>query len=169
MAAHFAEACRRLTAVALVHQRLRRSEQVRSVDFGPYLEELRDGLVEGWGAAWDQQIRVRAAAVALPTKAAVILALVVTELVTNAVRHAYGGKPGPVEVTAVREEARPAVRIAVEDHGSRPGGERSDGGFGSRLIRALLTQLGGKIVLEDNRPGLRAVLEVPLPTGPEPP
>ena len=168
VAAHFAEACRRLTAVALVHQRLRRSDQVRSVDFGPYLEELRDGLVEGWDAAWDQQIRVRAVAVALPTKAAVILALVVTELLTNAVRHAYGGEPGPVEVTLVREDAKPAVRIAVEDHGPRPGGERPDDGFGSRLMRALLAQLGGGIVLEDNRPGLRAVLEVPLPTGPEP-
>jgi two-component system, chemotaxis family, sensor kinase Cph1 len=165
VAAHLAEACRRLTAVALVHQRLRRSDQVRSVDFGGYLAELRDGLVDVWGAAWDRHVRIIAVPVALPTKAAVVLALVVTELLTNAAKHAYGGEPGPIEVT-VAVESGSAIRIAVGDRGTGVGGGEQSAGFGTRLMRALLAQLGGAIVVEDNEPGLRAVLEVPLPAEP---
>jgi light-regulated signal transduction histidine kinase (bacteriophytochrome) len=164
-AAQLGEACRRLTAVALVHQRLRRSDQVRSVKFDSYLEELRSGLVEGWGAVWDRQVRIYAVPVVLPTKEAMILALVVTELLTNAVRHAYGGEPGPVEVTVEEEDGR-AIRITVSDHGAgMAGGDRRDG-FGSRLVRLLVAQVKGELVLEETRPGLRAVLVVPLPTDP---
>ena len=165
VAAHFAEACRRLTAVALIHQRLRRSDQVQSVAFDSYLGELRVGLVEGWGAAWDQYIQLQAAPVMLPTKEAVILALVVTELLTNAVKHAYGGKPGPIRVM-VEEQSPKAIRITVEDHGTWAGGREWSDGVGSRLVRALLAPLKGKIGFEENRPGLRVVLEVPLSIGP---
>jgi two-component system, chemotaxis family, sensor kinase Cph1 len=165
VAAHLGEAGRRLTAVALVHQRLRRSEQVGNVEFGGYLDELRAGLVEGWGAAWDQHVRVRAVPVLLPTKAAVILALALTELLTNAVRHAYGGEPGPIEVT-IEEESNGAIRVVVADRGVGAEGRVRPEGFGGRLVRVLVAQLKGEIVVEDNRPGLRVVLVVPLP--PEP-
>ena len=165
VAAHLGEAGRRLTAVALVHQRLRRSEQVGSVEFGGYLEELRAGLVEGWGAAWDRHVRVRAEPVVLPTKTAVILALALAELLTNAVRHAYGGEPGPIEVTAGKDGGR-AIRVVVADRGAGAEGRGGPEGFGARLVRVLVAQLKGEILLEDNRPGLRVVLVVPLP--PEP-
>jgi light-regulated signal transduction histidine kinase (bacteriophytochrome) len=165
VAAHFSEACRRLTAVALIHQRLRRSDQVQTVDFDSYLRELQVGLVEGWGAAWDQHIRIQAAPVMLSTKEAVILALVVTELLTNAVKHAYGGKPGSIRVT-VEEQSPKSIRIAVEDHGMWVGSGGWSDGVGSRLVRALLAPLKGKIGFEDNRPGLRVVLEVPFSTRP---
>ncbi len=165
VAAHLGEAGRRLTAVALVHQRLRRSEQVGSVEFGGYLEELRAGLVEGWGAAWDRHVRVRAEPVVLPTKAAVILALALAELLTNAVRHAYGGEPGPIEMTAGKDGER-AIRVVVADRGAGAEGRGRPEGFGARLVRVLVAQLKGEILLEDNRPGLRVVLVVPLP--PEP-
>ena len=98
LAAHFAEARRRLLAVAAVHRRLWRSDHVESVSFDTYLHELRDGLVEGWGPSWDGNIGIRAAPVLVPTDTAVVLALVVTELLTNAVKHAYRGAPGPIDV-----------------------------------------------------------------------
>jgi light-regulated signal transduction histidine kinase (bacteriophytochrome) len=160
---HLAEAGRRLTAVALVHQRLRWSDQVGSVGFGTYLEELRAGLVEGWGAAWDQHIRMHAVPVTLPTKRAVIMALVVTELLTNAVKHAYGGEPDPIEVMVADEGGR-ALRITVQDCGAGARAGEIPDRFGARLVRMLLAQLKGELVLEDSRPGMRAVLHVPLYT-----
>ena len=93
-----------------------------------------------------------------------ILALVVTELLTNAVKHAYGGQPGSIRVT-VEEQGPKAIRIAVEDHGTWAGSGKWSEGVGSRLVRALLAPLKSKIGFENNRPGLRVVLEVPLRTG----
>jgi chemotaxis family two-component system sensor kinase Cph1 len=37
------------------------------------------------------------------------------------------------------------------------------GGFGSRLTRTLVAQVKGTIEFQDNRPGTRVVLTVPLP------
>ena len=163
LAARFAEARRRILAVSAVHRRLWRSDQIQSVGFDTYLLELRDGLVGEWGSGWDDQIRVRAAPVLVPTDTAVVLALVVTELLTNAVKHAYGGAPGPIDVT-VCGGPDGGVRIAVADRGAGMEREERPGGFGSRLTRALMAQVRGGIELQDNRPGTRVVLTVPRPT-----
>jgi two-component sensor histidine kinase len=145
LAAHFAEARRRLLAVSAVHRRLWRSDHVQSVSFDTYLRELRDGLVEGWGPGWDGNIGIRAAPVLVPTDTAVVLALVVTELLTNAVKHAYRGAPGPIDVT-VGGGTSGRIRITVADQGT-----------------GLVVQVKGEIEFQDNRPGTRVVLTVPLP------
>jgi two-component sensor histidine kinase len=97
----------------------------------------------------------------VPTDAAVSLALIVTELLTNAVKHAYRGAPGLIDVI-VGGGPSGSIRIIVADQGS--GMERTErpGGFGSRLTRLLVTQLNGEIEIQDNRPGTRMVLTAPL-------
>jgi light-regulated signal transduction histidine kinase (bacteriophytochrome) len=166
IAIRFAEARRRILAVSAVHRRLWRSDQIQSIRFDTYLNELRDGLVEEWGKTWDEHIRIRATPVLVPTDAAVGLALVVTELLTNAVKHAYRGAPGPIDVV-ISGGPNGSIRIAVADQGS--GMERTErpGGFGSRLTRMLMAQAKGEIDFQDNRPGTRVVLTAPLPVGTE--
>ncbi len=111
IASRFAEARRRILAVSAVHRRLWRSDQIQSVRFDTYLGELRDGLIEEWGSGWDEHVRTRAGPVLVPTDGALVLALVVTELLTNAVKHAYDGAPGPIDVT-VTAGPNGAIRIA---------------------------------------------------------
>jgi two-component sensor histidine kinase len=162
LAAHFAEARRRLLAVSAVHRRLWRSDHVQSVGFDTYLRELRDGLVEGWGPGWDENIGIRAAPVLVPTDMAVVLALVITELLTNAVKHAYRGAPGLIDVT-VGGGPSGSIRITVADQGTGMVQNERPGGFGGRLTRTLVAQVKGEIEFQDNRPGTRVVLTVPLP------
>ena len=135
---------------------------MQSVSFDTYLRELRDGLVEGWGASWDGNIGIRAAPVLVPTDTAVVLALVVTELLTNAVKHAYRGASGPINVTVGRGPSG-GIRISVADQGTGMLQEERPGGFGWRLTRTLVAQVRGEIAFQDNRPGTRVVLTVPLP------
>jgi two-component sensor histidine kinase len=109
---------------------------------------------------------LRATPVLVPTDSAVVLALVVTELLTNAVKHAYGGLPGPIEVL-VGSAPNGAVQVAVADRGTGMKREERPGGFGSRLTRTLIAQIKGDIEVQDNRPGTRVVLTVPLPARPD--
>jgi light-regulated signal transduction histidine kinase (bacteriophytochrome) len=157
----FAEARRRILAVSATHRRLWRSDQIQSVRFDTYLRELRDDLVEEWGRAWDGHLRIRAEPIPVPTDAAISLALVVTELLTNAVKHAYRGVPGPIDVT-VAGGPNGSIRIVVADQGG--GMERAErpGGFGSRLMRLLIAQVKGEMAFQDNRPGTKVVLTAPL-------
>jgi light-regulated signal transduction histidine kinase (bacteriophytochrome) len=161
VATRFAEARRRILAVSATHRRLWRSDQIQSVRFDTYLRELRDDLVEEWGRVWDGHLRIRAEPMPVPTDAAVSLALVVTELLTNAVKHAYQGAPGPIDVT-VAGGPNGSIRIVVADQGGGMERVERPGGFGSRLMRLLIAQVKGEMAFQDNRPGTKVVLTAPL-------
>src|SRR4051794_14503373 len=93
---------------------------------------------------------------------AVVLALVVTELLTIAVKHAYRGASGPINVTVGRGPSG-GIRISVAGQGTGRLQEERPGGFGWWLTRTLVAQVRGEIAFQDNRPGTRVVLTVPLP------
>lgn len=148
----------RLTAVAMVHKRLWRTDKLGDVRLDSFITELMEELATIWGEEWRSAIHLDLVPVTISTNRSVILGLIVTELLTNAVKYAYGGAPGPLLVeTAERGDD---LRIAIADRGSglNPNAAKS---FGSRLIQAMVQQLSGKLDLEDNAPGLRAVLTIP--------
>jgi signal transduction histidine kinase len=104
-----------------------------------------------------------------------LLSRAVANLIDNAVK--YTPSPGRIEIRAVREES--AVRIEVSDSG--PGipaeshgqvferfvrlenSRTSPGnGLGLSLVRAIISLHGGSISLENNDPGLRVIISIPL-------
>lgn len=153
------EARRRLTAVALVHRRLYRADQVESVDVSRYVEELVVDVVASLGNDWADAVMLDLAPILLPTDRAISVGLVLTELMINATKYAYGGGPGPLSISIAEDRAN--FRLIVADQGvGAPAGSRR--GFGSRMMDALVRQLGGEMTREDNRPGLRVVLTAPI-------
>ncbi|MGU3389673.1 histidine kinase dimerization/phosphoacceptor domain -containing protein [Sphingomonas sp. M1A8_2b] len=155
---HLAEAQARLSAVALVHRRLYRDDQVESVDLSRYLGELAGDMKTSLGAEWAAQMRLDLAPILVPTDRAVNIGLVLTELVINASKYAYGGQPGPILIAL--EQHRNRLRLIVADEGSGKVGTRE--GFGSRMMNAIVAGLSGTIEHDDNMPGLRAIMTVPI-------
>jgi light-regulated signal transduction histidine kinase (bacteriophytochrome) len=156
--AAFEEARRRLSAVALVHRRLYRADQIETVDLLRYLEDLVGEMGSAMGEEWEGKITLHGEPVLAPTDRAVSLGLIVTELVINANKYAYGGAPGPIEISL--DSHRDKLRITVADRGG--GGHQDTGGFGSRMMAAMVRQLGGEMSYGDNKPGLRATLTAPI-------
>lgn len=150
----FEEARRRLSAVALVHRRLYRADQIENVDLARYLEELCGEMQDSMGPEWDGYLSLNIAPVLIPTDRAVTLGLVLTELVINANKYAYDGAPGPIEISLEEQGSR--FRLIVADHGR--GKHEPRQGFGTRMMSAMVNQLGGELEYRDNKPGLRAVL-----------
>ncbi len=155
---HLAEAQARLAAVALVHRRLYRDDQVKSVDMARYIEELAGDMKTSLGEEWASQMTLDLAPVLVPTDRAVNIGLVLTELVINASKYAYGGRPGPIEI--VLEQHRTRLRLVVADNGIGKSGQRE--GFGSRMMNAVVAGLSGAIEHGDNMPGLRVILTAPI-------
>lgn len=156
--AAFEEARRRLNAVALVHRRLYRADQIETVDLGRYLEELVGEMQSAMGEEWAGRVILDAQPLLVPTDRAVTLGLVVTELVINANKYAYDGAPGPIELTLTSHLDRLQVVVADQGRGKQRDGE----GFGSRMMAAMVKQLSGQLQYADNRPGVRAVLTAPV-------
>ncbi|MGU3314651.1 histidine kinase dimerization/phosphoacceptor domain -containing protein [Sphingomonas sp. M6A6_1c] len=157
VADHLAEAQARLAAVALVHRRLYRDDQVESVDLSRYIDELIADMRVSLGAEWGRHIKLDLAPVLVPTDRAVNIGLILTELVINATKYAYGGAAGPVAIALEQHGGK--LRLIVADDGRGKG----DGeGFGSRMMDAMVQRLSGIIEFGDNAPGLRAIMTAPI-------
>lgn len=152
------EARSRLSAVALVHRRLYRDDQIESVDLARYLSELIADLQTSLGADWARDMTVDLTPMLLPTDRAVSVGLIAAELIINATKYAYPGGTGPIDVAL--EQHRNRLRLIVADHGGGKQGDRQ--GFGSRMMGAVMQRLDGELELADNDPGLRAILTAPI-------
>ncbi|MEG8057548.1 histidine kinase dimerization/phosphoacceptor domain -containing protein [Sphingomonas sp. 22L2VL55-3] len=155
---HLAEAQARLAAVALVHRRLYRDDQVESVDLSRYIEELTGDMQTSLGEDWAAQMTLDLAPVLVATDRAVNIGLVLTELVINASKYAYRGDAGPIHI--ILEQHRNRLRLIVADQGVGKSGTRI--GFGSRMMNAIVAGLSGTIEQDDNMPGLRVILTAPV-------
>ncbi|SEL92153.1 Bacteriophytochrome (light-regulated signal transduction histidine kinase) [Sphingomonas palmae] len=153
------EARSRLSAVALVHRRLYRDDQIATIDLSRYLTELLDDMRTSLGRDWGNRLSAELAPVLIPTDRAVNVGLIAAELITNATKYAYSpDQPGPIEL--VLEQHRNKLRLIVADQGRGKQGDNV--GFGSRMMSAVVQRIGGEVEYQDNQPGLRAVLTAPI-------
>lgn len=142
-AALLEEAVSRVNAVAQAHGALQGSPDLRSVDAGAMVEDLCR-FVGDLNA--DVEVTcTRSGDTSLDTERAIPLGLVVSELLTNAVRHAYApGQRGTVDVRVAEAEDR-RLEVEVRDRGvgmaedvARPGS------LGRDLVRTLTRRIGAE-------------------------
>ncbi len=158
-----AETQARIAAIGSLHRRLYTSDDVRSVDIGAYLEGLVGELAASMTAAGRTPgIRTTLDSVAFPTDKAVSIGMIVTELVTNAVKYAYPAGDGEVRVLLIAG-ADGTVEIVVEDDGIgwRGVGVAQGTGLGAKVIAATVRNLNGHFAYEPAERGTRARLRIP--------
>jgi two-component sensor histidine kinase len=156
------EAVGRVSAVARVHERLYRSSNVQSVDLSAYLADVCADLAS---LASDANIQFSAdEPVNMSTDRSVRVAILLTELVTNAAKHA---RPGSACTIWVRlwSAGGDAVKLSVRDDGvGLPAGFdiKKSRGLGMKLVGALVSQTGGTIASSENQSGTEFVAEIPI-------
>lgn len=151
---------RRIAAIAQVHKRLYTSDSVEAVDLEGYLGSLVEELGETWSTpAAPRHIRLTAEPVRLATDKAVAIGIIVTELVTNACKYAYGpGAPGEVRIDLKRDgDDRFVLRVEDDGCGMSEGAAKGTG-LGSKLIGAMAVSLKSAVEYDPGHAGVRAVL-----------
>jgi len=158
------EDCRnRVQSMALVHEQLYRTSNLAAIDFSEYVRQLSTALLQGMSTGVRIQAVFDLAPVALGIDKAVPCALILNELLTNALKHAYPGR-GEGQVTiAVRPQER-SCELVVEDDGVGIQGADLAGGrsLGMLLIRTLASQIDGTCDIVRTEAGTRATLQFPL-------
>lgn len=145
----------RISAVAGIHRVLYTSSDVRSVSISDYLKGLVAELDTTLDSGGKPFVRLDVEPMQVPTDKAVPIAVIVTELVTNAFKYAYPNRErGEVRVRLHRHEGDRA-RLSVEDDGIGWGGEgKPQGtGLGSRIVKALSQSLGSKVEYDTSHGG----------------
>jgi two-component sensor histidine kinase len=157
-----AEASSRVSAVGRAYERLAYDADVENIDLSAYLQAV---CADAISAGSDCKLHFDGAhGIWLSADRAISLALIVNELVTNAVKHAFLNRhEGHICVRLVQRNANEAL-VSVRDDGIGlpPDFDLSTSkGLGMRIVTALAKQLGADITRNSQVDGNEFVVAVP--------
>jgi two-component sensor histidine kinase len=150
----------RIEAVAQVHRRLYTSQNVEAVQLDDYFtsltEELRQSLSSSDRAP--PQIRLEVEPISVPTDRAVSLGVVLTELLTNAVKYAYPSGGGEIQVRLANTGGKGLLVVEDQGVGLPADGGPKGTGLGRTIIGAMAQSLRSKVEYDQAHKGVRASL-----------
>ena len=147
----FTKAISRVTAIAAIHERLYQDQDPLTVEMHTYLTGLCAELVRASGMEESAQasLQIEVEEVRLPTEHGVAVALIVNELVMNALKYAQPASGPAVINVRLARHGTGQVRLTVADNGeAREQSSTEVAGLGTQLIRMLARQLNGTVTLE---------------------
>jgi len=158
----FEESRDRVKSMALVHEKLYQSPNLSRIDFGEYVRDLVSYLLRSYGALGRIEAHVQIESVMLQLDAAINCGLIINELVSNALKHAFPeNKAGSIRIHIRRDEQGIALFVEDDGIGFPPGVDfQHTKTMGLRLVVRLVRQLNATIRL-DGRMG--TVFRIDLP------
>ena len=142
----------RINSMGLIHEKLYQNESLSEIDLGQYISELVGVIVKSHNKTEEEiDIIMESVPIKLPIKKAIPCGLVINEIVTNSLKHAF-----PADHT------NPQIRITMKSHKGRATLEISDNGtglptsfedlntnsLGTLLIKTLTGQLNADLTVE---------------------
>jgi PAS domain S-box-containing protein len=165
----------RVRAIATLHETLYGSQDLAYINFGPYMEEIVRRLVGFYRVDRERiQVRIEADDVALCLEQALPLGLIVNELFSNSLKHAFPGtRRGTIQVhfRYLPETILPGqtldggwCELSVQDDGvgiSNTEELWQRKSMGLRIIRLLTDQVHGRVALDGSH-STRFTVQFPL-------
>jgi two-component sensor histidine kinase len=150
----FRESQSRIRSMALIHEKLYQSGDLAHIDFGDYVRHLAGDLLQAYNTkAAMVKVHLDVSEVLLGVDAAVPGGLILNELVSNALKHAFPGqRSGVIRLTLQRNSAQQIVLNVSDDGVGVPVGfevSKSDT-LGMTIVQALAKQVKGKLEVMRN-------------------
>lgn len=156
---HLQDAHQRVMSIAAVQQQLQVSDASEAIELGPYLARLCETLAASViGNRRPISLRAHVGGGAVSSGTAVSIGLIVTELVINALKHAFPDNRRNGAITVAYDLRGPNWKLTVFDNGiGRPAGkaDHSKAGLGTTIVEALAKQLDAEVDIEMNPHGTK--------------
>ncbi|MBC2711878.1 MAG: sensor histidine kinase [Desulfosarcina sp.] len=164
------ESQNRVKSMALIHEQLYGTADLAKIDFGRYIEGLTANLFDAYGIDPDRiRLNVRTGDIALGVDMAVPCGLIINELVSNALKHAFlPDASGTIDI-AIQTPDTGRIEMVVADDGiglTEPPADAEKKSLGLRLIDTLTAQLDGTLVINTEK-GTRFSITLNAPEQPE--
>lgn len=153
---HLFDAHQRVMSVASLQKQLAAS-QLGDVELRPYLTALCGSIGASMVRDRDQlSLEVRADDAITTADKSVSLGLIVTELVINALKHAFPqDRKGKILVAYQARTPNWTLSVADDGVGMPTGQDTAKAGLGTSIVQALAKQLGATITVAAGNPGTK--------------
>ncbi len=155
------ETAERVSALSAAHRLLSVAGDAGRFNLKEFTSELAGELVTALPTG-QVELDLDVQPLGVPAPKATALALLLNELIGNAVKHAFpNGRRGRLTIAIGRTEN--GLKIAVEDDGvGLDHAPPAEGSFGKTLITMLVQQLKGQLTWRDQKPGTLAEIVMPV-------
>lgn len=139
----FDEAVGRIKSMSLIHEKMYQNDDLSMIDLEQYLNSLGKDILNSFQKVGEIEIDINCEKIMVDTKNIVPVSLILNELLTNSVKHAFKNEDhGEIKVEVTRKDN--FIKFIYKDNGTWKG-ELREGSFGLDLLQALTFQLGGTI------------------------
>ena len=162
----FQETQQRVRSISLVHEKLYSTEDFSKIDFGDYISTLSRELLRVYSVDPGKiKLNIDVKEVELDVATAVPCGLVLNELISNSLKHAFPEKKSQGEIKIEMTKNDNKIYLIVEDNGvglpENINLEKTDS-LGLRLVTILIKdQLQGNLNVE-NKKGVKFILDFPI-------
>ena len=150
----FDDSQNRIRSMALVHEELYKSDDLTRIDFSRYLHQLIDNLLESYGADSGRiSLQIQVDDILLNIDTAIPLGLIINELTSNALKHAFpGDRKGVVQIELKSSgDERFVLRVSDDGVGFPEDLDlQTPQTLGLKLVDTLSSQLRSRIELDQS-------------------
>ncbi len=163
----FKESQARVRSMALIHEKLYQSRDLDKINFSDYIDSLINELLNSYRSQLNRiNIRCEAEQIFLEIDQSILCGLIINELISNSIKHAFKGRDrGEVVVKLLNEDD--SYRIIVQDNGiGFPDNidiENADT-LGLQLVTSLTSQMRGNLEIRSEN---GAIVSITLKDNPK--
>lgn len=143
----FIESKNRVKSMALIHEKLYRSSSLAHINFGDYVESLVESLIYSYmdfSANIKTEIDINDIYLNIDT--AIPCGLIINELVSNSLKHAFPDSKGIIKIKMRMNEDKYLLKVCDDGSGFPPEIDfKNTESLGMQLINSLVIQLDGDI------------------------
>ena len=143
--AMFKEAQNRVLSMALLHERMYRSDDLQHIDIADHITLLVEDLVKGYAVGKMIQTNITINPIDIGLRTLVPLGLIINEIITNALKYAFVNSDDGTITVGLKKLELGVYELVIGDDGIGKDETASSNGLGEKLISAFTRQLKGEI------------------------
>ncbi|MGM0771404.1 MAG: sensor histidine kinase [Halobacteriota archaeon] len=146
----FLDSKNRVMSMSLIHEELYRSKDMESINFADYIHKLSSELISSYSVDKDIELELNVEDIFLTMDAAIPLGIIINELVTNSLKHAFEGSSGKISINLERGDENKFILIVSDNGIGFPEmiDHRKSTSLGLQLLNTLVDQIGGTIAMD---------------------
>lgn len=150
----FRESCNRVRTMALIHEQLYQSKDCAKINFSDYLTDLTHYLFRAYGVNVDKiALELEIDEVTLNINTAIPCGLIISELVSNAIKHAFPNQKNGVINVTLHSDLRQRINLTIKDNGvgfPKIYDIKKTKSLGLQLVNILISQIEGTLEINQS-------------------